>query len=69
MLLIHGARAVLLHAKKPGVPRDRLRRWVLDREDQRGHNKAAIAVANRLARIAWSVWRNEGTYEARKEAA
>jgi len=39
--------------------RCRLRTWALDRERARGHNKAAVALANKLARIVWAVWRNE----------
>jgi transposase len=62
MLLIHGARSVLLHAKKASAARDRLRTWALERERARGHNKAAVALANRLARIVWAVWRNERAY-------
>jgi transposase len=62
MLLIHGARSVLLHAKKPTCPRDRLRTWALDREQARGHNKAAVALANKLARIVWAVWQREQPY-------
>jgi len=58
MLLIHGARSVLAHAKRTRAPRDGLRAWALDRERARGHNKAAVALANKLARIAWAVWRN-----------
>jgi transposase len=58
MLLIHGARAVLWHAKRPSaLPLDRLRTWALDLERLRGHNKAAVALANKLARIAWAVWK------------
>ena len=53
-LLIHGGRSLLLAAKrKPGE--DRLRHWALRIEDRRGYNKAAVAVANKLARIAWAV--------------
>ena len=55
MLLIHGARAVLCHAKKAEA-HDRLRAWALEREGRRGHNKAAVALANKLARIVWAVW-------------
>jgi transposase len=58
MLLIHGARSVLCHAKKIESP-DRLRSWALRIERLRGHNKAAVALANKLARIAWAVWKNE----------
>jgi transposase len=57
MLLIHGARSVLLHAKKATSKRDRLRTWALDRERARGHNKAAVALANKMARLVWAVWR------------
>jgi hypothetical protein len=65
MLLIHGARSVLCHAKKPTRSRDRLRAWALDRERARGHNKAAVALANKLARIVWAVWRHERPFGAR----
>ena len=63
MLLIHGARAVLCHAKKRTVDNDRLRNWALDRERMRGHNKATVALANKLARIVWAVWRNQRAFE------
>ena len=63
MLLIHGARSVLCHAKKVGT-HDRLRAWALDREQHRGHNKAAVALANKLARIAWAVWTKGVPYQS-----
>jgi transposase len=66
MLLIHGARSVLLHAKKAPGDRDRLRTWALDRERARGHNKAAVALANKLARIVWAVWRREQPFGDRR---
>jgi transposase len=56
MLLIHGSRAVLLHAKKSLHP-GHLQSWALRIQAQRGHNKAAVALANKLARIAWAVWK------------
>ena len=62
MLLIHGARAVLWAAKSQKQP-DRLRAWALEIERLRGHNKAAVALANKLARIAWVVWRKEQDFE------
>ena len=62
-LLIHGARAILWHAKSMKQP-DRLRVWALRLEATAGHNKAAVALANKLARIAWVVWKNERTYES-----
>ena len=63
MLLIHGARSVLLAAKKNKHP-DRLRSWALDRERVRGHNKATVALANKLARIVWAVWHRQQDYAA-----
>jgi transposase len=68
MLLIHGARATLCHAKKCRTP-DRLRTWALEVERLRGHNKAAVALANKLARIAWAVWKQDRDFESLKEAA
>jgi transposase len=62
-LLIHGARAVLWHAKAKAAPApDRLRAWALQLERLRGHNKAAVAIADKLARIAWAVWRRGNDY-------
>jgi len=58
MLLTHGARAVLWKAKAREKP-DRLRAWALQVERLRGPNKAAIALANKLARIVWAVWRRK----------
>jgi len=58
MLLIHGARAVLWAAKKRRTP-DHLRAWALHLQTLRGHNKAAIALANKLARIVWAVWKHD----------
>jgi transposase len=61
-LLIHGARSVLLaaqSAQRRGHPLDRLRLWALNLQERRGHNKAAVALANKLARIVWATWRHE----------
>jgi transposase len=62
MLLIHGARAILWHAKRMKQP-DRLRAWALRLEKKIGHNKAAVALANKLARIAFSVWKQDRDFE------
>ena len=66
-LLIHGARAVLWAAKKKAHP-DALSAWALELEAKRGHNKAAVALANKLARITWSVWRDGRNYQPRVAA-
>lgn len=54
MLLVHGARSTLMHSKRMEHP-DRLRAWALEREAARGHNKAAVALANKMARVIWAV--------------
>jgi transposase len=56
MLLIHGARSFLWHAQRASTP-NRLQTWALGVQSKRGHNKAAVALANKLARIVWAVWK------------
>lgn len=51
-LFIHGARSVLLHSAQK---EDRFSRWAQAVLERRGHNRACVAVANKLARIAWVV--------------
>ena len=62
-LLTHGARAVLLTAQRTvrTTPdrATRLQHWAVTLAARRGHNKAAIAVANKLARIIWAVWHHD----------
>jgi transposase len=58
-LLTHGARAVLRmahRAARQASPLPRLHEWALAVDRRCGHNKATIAVANKLARIIWVVW-------------
>jgi transposase len=65
-LLVHGARSALLAAhrtQRSGRPLDRLRQWALDCERLRGHNKATVALANRLARILWATWKHERAFD------
>jgi transposase len=65
-LLTHGARAVLLTAQRTARATPtrvtRLQQWAVTLAARRGHNKAAIAVANKLARIIWAVWRSEQAF-------
>jgi len=62
-LLTHGARAVLLAAQPTArtAPQrlTRLQQWAVTTAARRGHNKAAIALANTMARIIWAVWHRE----------
>lgn len=58
-LLIHGARSTLNVAekrKKAGQSLTALQAWAVGKADTLPHsNQAAVALANRLARIAWAV--------------
>jgi transposase len=57
-LLIHGGRAVLTSAglrRRTGQPLDGLQAWALDLQQRQGHNKAAVALANKLARRLWAL--------------
>jgi transposase len=53
-LLIHGARSLLVHARRRQP--DRLRQWANDLAREHVHNKVAVAIANKLARLVWAVW-------------
>lgn len=64
MLLIHGARSVLRAAKLTEHP-DGLRTWALGIAARSGYNTAAVALANKLARIAWRRWRDGQVFEVR----
>ena len=59
-LMIHGARAVVTRAKHKD---DRLSRWVTSIATRRHPNVAAVALANKTARMAWAMLRNETDYD------
>jgi transposase len=67
-LFVHGARSVLCHARRPTVT-DPLLLWARQLEQRVGHNKAAVALANKLARIAWAVWHDDTEYQIRPRRA
>jgi hypothetical protein len=60
---------VLRAAHVSKSPPDKLRAWALKVHRSRGHNKAAIAVANKLARIVWAVSAREESYQSAPVAA
>jgi transposase len=62
MLLAHGARSVLWAAKSKSKP-DKFSTWAVDIHRRRGHNKASIAVANKMARIVWAVWKHGNPFK------
>ena len=68
-LLIHSARSRLVNTKRRKTPSaDPLDAWAHALEHRSGHNLATVALANRLARIAWRVWRDDRDYEQRRAA-
>ncbi|KFD77634.1 hypothetical protein AML29_19575 [Escherichia coli] len=64
-MLIQGARAVLFRASEKT---DSLRVWVNCIREKRGFNRAVVALANKLLRIAWAIIaRNEMYFPAAKQ--
>jgi transposase len=66
-LLIHGARSVLYHARTQ--QQDQFRSWAHKLSQTHVHNKAAVAVANKLSRIVWAVWTRQQPYRQLQPAA
>lgn len=60
-LLVHGGRAVVRTARKEETP---LNRWASQLKEKPGYNKAAVAVANKNARIIWAVLNSGEPYRA-----
>ena len=64
MLLVHGARSALRAGAVTHHPDD-LRTWARAVAERKGHNVAAVALANKLARVCWRVWRDHRPFERR----
>ena len=65
-LLIHGSRSCVLHLDRT---RNRLGVW-LDQLQRRMHaNKVVVALANKIARIAWAIINRPGTLYERVDPA
>ncbi len=66
-LLIHGARSALTAAQvrqRSGKSLPRLQQWAVEKAAELRHsNQAAVALANKLARICWAVWKHERGYD------
>jgi transposase len=55
-LLIHGARAVIQHARTPSP-------WLQQLSKRRPPNVVIVALANKMARTIWAVWAHERAYD------
>ena len=65
MLLTHGARSVLRAAtvaQRAGRTIDGIKQWALIVQGRTNHNKAACALANKLARICYATLRDAAPY-------
>jgi transposase len=58
-LLIHGARSVVYRAKSKI---DKRSLWIVDKQQRLGTTKACVALANKNARIVWSLIAREQAY-------
>jgi transposase len=65
-LLIHGARAVLFHRMRQGEHQDG---WLMRLRARRNPNVAAVALANKNARVVWALLAHEREYCAAPVAA
>ena len=66
MLLTHGARSVLrvtTVAERAGRPVEGLRQWARAVQGRTNHNKAACALANKMARICYATLRDGVSYD------
>lgn len=59
-LLVHGARSVLKVAHKK---KDRISTWATKMKQTKGWNKAAVAMANKNARIIWALMTSEQDFK------
>lgn len=51
-LLVHGARSAV---NRCGKKNDKKSKWVIDKKNRIGYNKASVALANKNARIIWAI--------------
>ena len=58
-LLVHGARSVVYRSK---AKTDSRSQWIADKQRRLGTNRACVALANKNARIIWSLVANDCTY-------
>lgn len=65
-LFVHGARSVMVRIKiqqRNDRPLTRLQQWAYQLEQRVGHNKATVALANKMARILWATWMHQRDFD------
>jgi predicted 2-oxoglutarate/Fe(II)-dependent dioxygenase YbiX len=65
-LLIHGARSAFMHLDRS---RDRLAQWVDDLRSRMHVNKVVVALAGKIARMAWVLLNKSGALYQRRDPA
>jgi len=60
-LLIHGARAVVIHANKK---KDDLNRWIIQLRARKSMSCTVVATAHRLARLIWILLQKQTQYQS-----
>ena len=65
-LLIHGARSVMARNKirqRNNEKLNHLQQWAIQLEQRVGHNKATVALANKMVRILWATWMHQREFD------
>ena len=65
-LLIHGARSVMARNKirlRDNEKLTHLQHWAIQLEQRVGHNKATVALANKMVRILWATWMHQREFD------
>ena len=65
-LLIHGARSVMARNKirlRHNEKLTSLQQWSIQLEQRVGHNKATVALANKMVRILWATWMHQREFD------
>lgn len=65
-LLIHGARSAMVRIKimqRDNLPLNALQQWAAQLEARVGHNKATVALANKMVRILWATWMHDRDFD------
>ena len=65
-LLIHGARSVMARNKirqRNNEKLSHLQQWAIQLEQRVGHNKATVALANKMVRILWATWMHQREFD------